>query len=158
MIQTNEYALTRRAYLKILVLLKLKSYWWLYEMLILLSLLLLPRFEKDPVATFIVAFNLFYIPGIFIYLYYYVTSKDNRNVYRPHQLTFTTEKIIAYSGQDTVFDTPTTNEVALNQIIRVREISHFWLLYLAKHQFVVIPKEVFKSSEDQEEFKRLFHL
>lgn len=72
------------------------------------------------------------------------------------QLHFGSDKITALSGQNSVFDTPTTTEIAYDSIIKKREVKNFYLLYVAKNSYVAVPKNVFKTSEDKEEFEKLF--
>lgn len=158
MIRTIEYALTKKDYLKILVLLRLRSSWLSYLFIIAVTLFFLPKFSSDPVARFLVIFTPLYILFIFLYLVYFVNTKDNRNIYRKHQLTFNEVKVTAYSGKDTVFDTPTTSEIANSQIIKTKKVAGYWLLYIVKNSFVVVPETVFTSKEDLEGFKKLYKL
>lgn len=158
MIQTNEYALNPKEYLKILLHLQLAKSWWVYLLLIGYAVVLAPRFGTDHFATFMVVFAVLYIVLMFFYLVWFTKSKDNRNIYNSRQLNFGPEKIVAYSGGTTLFDTPTTSEVANSQVVRTTKVGDFWLLYLSKAQFIVVPRSTFKSAEDHEAFKKLFNL
>lgn len=158
MIQTNEYALNPKEYLKILLRLQLRKSWWVYLLLIINAVVLAPRFGTDQFATFMFVLSILYIFFMFFYLVWFTKAKDNRNIYSSRQLNFGPEKIVAYSGGTTLFDTPTTSEVANSQVVRTAKVGNFWLLYLSRAQFIVVPRSIFKSAEDYEAFKKLFHL
>ncbi|WP_394342101.1 YcxB family protein [Pontibacter virosus] len=47
------------------------------------------------------------------------------------------------------------SEIPLKLIIKTVERESYWLLYIAKSQFIYIPKKVFMSQEDQATFRML---
>lgn len=158
MIQTSEYALTKKEYLKVQFLTIINLYQWSYITMIVGALLLIPLFERSHLAAFLVL----YVPFYFIFTTYQVISyagaKENQNIYRTKQLTIQSDKIISYSGKDSVFNTPTTNEYAFDQIVKAKQVSGFWLLFLEKNYFLIIPQYIFQSIEDREAFEKLIRL
>lgn len=107
-------------------------------------------------GMFLIIYAIIYPALIILSSMLWVYSKDNRNIYLPRKLQFNSEKIISFSIQDTVFDTPTTNEIANNQIIKKLKLGSFYLLYTSKAYFLVIPKNVFQSEDDRTQFEKLY--
>nr|WP_262910405.1 YcxB family protein [Pontibacter silvestris] len=128
---------------------RLRRYWWLYLLSLTFSLLLLERFGEDPVATIYVCIALAYLVGIFIYLYFIANSSKNKNLFIPRRLIVYSEKIVSQS-EDNVH-----NELPLSYIINAIERKSYWLLYIARSQFIYIPKKAFVSPEDMAAFRKL---
>lgn len=128
---------------------RLRRYWWLYLITLVFSLLLLERFGKDPVATIYVCIAMTYIFGIFVYLYFLAKSSKNKNLFIPRRLIVDSEKIVSQS-EGNVY-----NELPLTYIINAIERKSYWLLFIAKSQFIYIPKNAFISPEDAAAFRKL---
>ncbi|HEX2609098.1 MAG TPA: YcxB family protein [Flavisolibacter sp.] len=156
MIETNEFALTKKEYLKIIVFQRLRSSAWIFGMNVVLMIISINRFGKSPVSVFFTVYALLYPLLTFLYLVRWVNLKDNKNVYKPMQLSFGKDKLTASMGQSSVFETPTRSEIAYDTIIKKNKMKDFYLLFVAKNSFVVVPKNTFRSSEDREEFEKLF--
>ena len=71
------------------------------------------------------------------------------------QLTFGPEKLTILTGQSSVFTTPTTSEIAYDTITKKQEFINYYLLYVSKSAFLIIPQDVFKTEEDKEAFRKL---
>jgi hypothetical protein len=117
--------------------------------MIIFSIFSLDRFGDDSFITTYIIVSAIYIPGIIIYLYYWAASKNNRNLYIPHSLTVS-DTCITSTSEGNVY-----NELPLHLIIKTVERKSYWLLYIARSQFIYIPKNVFSTAEDLAEFRKL---
>ena len=149
MIQTSTYSLSSKTYFKILVENRLRRFWWLYLLMIIFSMASLDRFGEDSFITTYIIVSVLYLPGIIIYLYLWASSEKNRNLFIPHRLTIDENKITSTSEGNL------HNELPLHFILNVVERKTYWLLYIAKSQFLYLPKAAFPTAEDQAEFRRL---
>jgi hypothetical protein len=156
MIQTNEFALKKNDYLKIILLLRLRRSWWIFLLLIVIVLLSSSSYDRRSDFIFLIIYGVVYPGLIVLSSMRWVYSRDNRYIYLPKKLQFNSEKITSLSVQDTVFDTPTTNEIANNQIIKKLKLGNFYLLYTTKSNFLVVPINVFQCEDDREQFERLY--
>ena len=158
MIQTKEFALTKKDYIKVLSLQRLKRSWWFFAILIIVSIISKQDPIKNGIPSFEVLYIFFYLLIIFISIIVWVYSKSNKNLYKPMQLTFGPEKLTILTGQSSVFTTPTTSEIAYDTITKKQEFINYYLLYVSKSAFLIIPQHVFKTEEDKEAFRKLLSL
>ncbi|MDX5419008.1 MAG: YcxB family protein [Hymenobacteraceae bacterium] len=149
MIQTSTYNLSPKTYFKILVENRLRRFWWLYLLIIVFSLSSLDRFGNDSFITAYIIVSAVYLPGLIIYLYFWAVSPKNKNLFIPRFLTL--DETMMTSSSEGNFH----SEIPLKLILKAVERKSYWLLYIAKSQFLYIPKAVFTSPEDLATFKRL---
>ena len=158
MIQTKEYALTKQDYFKILSIQRLRRSWFFLIVLTFLVFQYIGPFGGNGFPYPIIIYIIIYFVLIFLTIVMWINSKSNRNFYKPMQLNFGQDKVEILSGQSSVFDTPTKNELAYDSIIKKQKISNYYLLYIAKNSFIIIPNHVFKTEEDLDDFKKLLSI
>jgi hypothetical protein len=157
MIQTKEFALEKNEYLKILVYTRFRKLWWLYGGGLAISFYHMPDFGNNDTATFWTIYG-FGLPLIvLLQLWRWVNAKDNRNLFRPRELRFSTDKIVIVTRSDSVFQTPTTSEIAHDAVVKREEVLDYYLLYVAKAHFVVVPKNHFFTADDRAMFAKMYH-
>ncbi|SIT93604.1 YcxB family protein [Pontibacter indicus] len=149
MIQTYTYALSPKTYFRIIAENRLRRFWWLYLLMIIFSLSSLDRFGDDNFITTYIIVSAVYLPCLFIYLYFWATSRKNQNLFLPHSFTVDEKMMTSTSAGNF------QSEIPLQLIIKTVERKSYWLLYIAKSQFIYIPKAVFPTQEDLATFKRL---
>ncbi|PKV63109.1 hypothetical protein BD749_2948 [Pontibacter ramchanderi] len=149
MIQTYTYALSPNTYFRIIAENRLRRFWWLYLFMIIFCVSSLDRFGNDNFITIYILVSTIYLPGLFIYLYFWSKSQKNQNLFLPHALTMD-EKIMTSTSEANF-----QSEIPLQLIIKAVERKGYWLLYIAKSQFIYIPKTVFQTQEGLVAFKRI---
>ena len=82
-------------------------------------------------------------------------SSKNKFVLSRRYLIITTEKISAIFGSDSFLDTKITSEIPLHSVFKKVKLHSYWLLYIARGAFVVVPKSSFKSHSELEEFEEI---
>ena len=158
MIQTKEFALTKNDFLKILCIQRAKRSWIILVLIIILAIMAWHNSGSYVSPIYFILYAIFYPIVLFTFILRWVYSKDNKNHFKPMQLNFGSDKVSILLGQSSVFDTPTTSEIAYDNIIKKELLINYYLLYVAKNSFIIIPKDVFKTEEDFEAFKKLFSL
>ncbi|WP_242132977.1 YcxB family protein [Aestuariivivens marinum] len=148
MTQTKPYSLTKGIYTKIILLKRLKAYWWLYIIMFFLGLFHLQAFGQDKLTDFLAIFLLIYPISVFVYLYFWTNSKGHNPIFKEMNLSFD-DSFLYFKRED--------SESKLNPKIikKIISKSDYWLLYISKAQFIYIPKHIFNSNEDLESFSNV---
>jgi hypothetical protein len=155
MIQTNEFEITKSEYFKIALQHFLRSHWWLYAVCIVIALLEIRSFNTTPISKFFVIFAVIY-PLFTAYLVYNSAySKRNKFVLSRRYLIFTAEKISAIFGSDSFLNTQITSEIPMHSVFKTVNLRNYWLLYITKGSFAIVPKSSFKSPSDLEQFEEI---
>ena len=155
MIQTNEFEITQNEYFKILLLHHLRSYWWLWIAFIVTALLHLNSFYTKPLSKFFVIFGFIYPILLVLLLHNSAYSKRNKFALSHRYLIISPEKISAIFGSDSFLDTKITSEVPMHSVFKKVNLTGYWLLYITKGSFVIVPKSSFKSHSDLEQFEEI---
>jgi hypothetical protein len=149
MIETETFALNPRQYFRIIATNRLRKSWWLFAGILVLALLYLPRFFEDDLSKFFVLFSVFYPIYSFGHLWYFAHTKENKAIYKPRSFVIDDIKL-ASDSEDGL-----KSEIPFSSIVRVVERKAFWMLYIAKGQFIYLPKSAFRSEEDEAAFNVL---
>jgi hypothetical protein len=146
-IQTKKFALNPSQFFRILVLLHVRSRWWLHLGILVLALLSLSIRPFNALVLVVAA--------VCVFLVYVVPrhrsafSKENAAFYLTSQLTIDQDWLHESTDDGSRSDLPWTS------IIRARMLSEFYLLYTAKNQFICLPSDAFASDEDRQQFESL---
>lgn len=145
-ITTKEFALTRKAMLRILFLAYLKKKWWFLVLIIIIGFANL----NDNYATekFFAIFAAAYPFLVAFGLWNFANSDANRNFYKARYYEIDSEKITAYmeGGSD--------GTIMVNNFVKALQVGDYYLLYLSKNQFLPIAKYSFKSGSEKAWFHR----
>lgn len=155
MIQTKAFGISKNEYFGIDLQLNIRSTWWLFLLIVLVTAYAFFDF-KDPVSKFMFFFGILYFPIYLLSIYRTSHSNANKLILSQRVLTITPIKITAQFGGTSVLDTPTISEVPTDCITKTVVLEKHWILYISKASFIVIPKSVFYSAEDVENFKMIF--
>lgn len=148
MIQTKEFSLSKKEYIKIVLLTRFKKSWWLYSLMILLGILSLPKFGTDSFSTFFILFSFSYPILISIYLYFWASSKEHKPIFSKTTMSFTNEYLFfEREGNE--------SKLIVNSIQKVLSKNEYWLIYISKGQFIYIPKNIFHNADDFQSFSQL---
>jgi hypothetical protein len=102
--------------------------------------------EKDKVLILLIIVGFGYPVFIVAYLYYWVRSKDNNQIYQERKFTFFDDYMMVETQNGAKTEFP------YSEIHNVIERKNVFLIYISKTQFFYIPKNVFKSDIDFEGF------
>jgi hypothetical protein len=171
-ITTQPFELTPKEYLRILLRVMDRKYWWLsslYSMMIfsLLFLMYLSTghfgFEADlemskTLFKWLIILCLFVVSYV-IYYYFYLRSfahhPSNRVIMLPRTITFDKKQIIARASSEGPDDTVESVWVYKNEdVFQVANLNWCYLFFVTHAMFVFIPKNAFQNSEDREYFEK----
>ncbi|TXE17467.1 hypothetical protein ES692_09325 [Psychroserpens burtonensis] len=149
MIKTKPYNLTKEKYTNIVVKKRFKKSWWLYLLMLLISIFNFNKFGQDNFTTFTVIFGFTYPIIIFMYLYFWSRSKNHDTLFETMNMSFDNSNLyFERSGNETKI--PSAN------IEKVISEKDFWLLYLQqKGSFIYIQKDIFYLKTDMNDFNNL---
>lgn len=145
MTQTKLYSLTPKEYTKIVMSTRLKKYWWLYLVMLLVGFVFLKDFGTNKFASFMGIFLFIYPFIAFAYLYFWSKSKDHDPIFSKTSMSFDDKFLYFKSGED-------ETKLASSSIQKVIELKHHLLLYVSKGRFIYIPKRIFYTEEDYNSF------
>lgn len=148
-IQTIPFELSPITYYKIVAVNRLRRYWWLYLGCMLIATNHIWDFGKTDFDTFLVLFGFLYPPFLFFYLFIWTTSSKNKAIFSQRQLSMDENMIIAVDADGA------KSEIPLSYVNRVVQRKAYWLLYIAKGQFIYIPRSAFSSDEDVSAFEEI---
>ncbi|MBS7234039.1 YcxB family protein [Flavobacterium psychroterrae] len=147
MIQTKKYQLTQKEYFLFLIRILLKKRWWLFAFILLISISILFRQNKDGSDTFIMVFGFIY-PLIIIFQFWrFAYSKENEIIFKERKHEIFPDKIISRMGEISESTIPIKN------FIKVFELKDLYILYISKGQTFFLPKRIFETLEDENWFR-----
>ena len=94
------------------------------------------------ILPFLVIMGLIYPVFSFFYLYFWAVSDKNRAVFLKRNLEFNEDYLTIHVNDGT------ENRIPFKRVVKSIETRTFYLLYIARAQFIYIPKNSFASEED----------
>ncbi|TDY12612.1 YcxB family protein [Meridianimaribacter flavus] len=150
MIKTKPYSLSKKEYAKIVIKKRFKKSWWIYSLLIITALFHIKNFGQDNFSTFYVIFAFTYPLAIFVWLYFWAISKDNKPIFEKAELEFNESHIvIKRAGLE--------SKIPFNKIDKVIPEKGYWMLYISKREFLHVNKDIFYSNDDYSMFCKLIN-
>ena len=148
MIKTKPYNLTKEKYTAIVIEKRFKKSWWLYLLMLLISIFSLNKFGKDNFSTFIIIFGFAYPIIVFFYLYFWSKSKNNDILFETINMSFDDSNLyFERSGNE--------SKIPLRNIKNIISRKGYWMLYIQQGNFIYVPKDVFYSKNDFSDFSKL---
>jgi YcxB-like protein len=140
--ETRQFRLTPNSYYKVIMRLHFKKFWWLYAIILLGALVTTFDETKEPFDYFMIIVGYAYIPLISIYYYFWATSRKNKLLFAPRTVTFRENFLEIHTTEEV------HSEITLRHVFKLVEQSDCLLLYIAKSQFIYIPKNAFINPND----------
>jgi len=154
MIETNNFCLSKKEYLNILLHQRIRKYRWLYLFCYLLGLLFLCGWPVNSIILRFYSILCFLTPFIeFYFLYRHTKSKDNSIFFIERRMILNNGKISFVNENISLL-----SEISFDFIIKKVVREKYYLLYLSKNSFFYVPKSAFKSFEDMNEFEQEFSI
>ena len=148
MIITNPTKLSPAGLFKILALRYLRKRWWLLAWMWVLAVIIGLQETYDNFSLFLIVFSLIYPLLIILILWRFVTAKDNKILFLERHYEIDNDRITGIIDQDTYSLTK------IEHFIKAELIQGTYLLYLSKSQFMYIPIDSFRTSEDKLWFEK----
>lgn len=152
MFQTKEFTIPKKDYFKIFLLYRFIRFWWLYLFILLLAVYYLADGNTLSTAVSVCVLLFIYIGMYVLQTWLQVYRNRNKLLFRPRTISIESDRFRATTVNDTIFDTPTINEVPLDQIFRIRELAGYYLFMIGSNQFFPIPKTAFASPQEEMAF------
>ena len=140
-IVTSEISLTKRDYLVLTTLLHVIRWWWTYMATLAASGWNLHQGRTPHAITFGVAAVVFLLMKI-VQNTVLAFLPANRGFYLPHTMELDDNSItIRIRGGE-------TSSIGWDSIFRVYRIPAYYVLYLSKSRFIVLPRRAFQTPDD----------
>lgn len=125
-----------------------KKFWWLYAIILFGALVTTFDETKQPFDYFLIIVGYGYLPFISIYYYFWATSRKNKLLFTDRELKLSDDKLIVTSPDELY------SEIPIRHVLKLVEQSDCLLLYIAKSQFIYVPKNAFENPNDMEVLKQ----
>ncbi len=144
MITTLPFAPTKKELFKLLLIRYLKKRWWLYLVFIVLSGFYYTSYGGHDTSTalYFLIFAMVLPLSTSFSIWRYLSSKDNRVLYltRHYKMDFDNIENFLQDGS--------TSSIKIGNFIKSELIAGYYLLYMTRAQYYMIPISTFKSPED----------
>lgn len=146
MITTAPIKLTSKKLFEITLITYLKRKWWLFVWIWGLAIILLLNTNKDPLDIFLIFFLVLFPIVLVIQFWRYAYSKQNKLFMLERYYEIETDLITGKMGDGT------SQPIKIEHFIKVISSSKYYLMYIAKAQFIYVPYDSFKNLTDKKWF------
>jgi len=147
MIKTQEIKITANEFFRLILSIYLKKRWWLLAWIwILILILLLSRhigFIEIILLTLILIFQVI-IVGQY---WFYAHSKDNRIYLLGRYYEINSDQVVEW------MEDGTSSTIKTERFIKVMKTTSYYLLYVARNEYIYLPVGAFQSLADLEWFE-----
>jgi len=147
MIKTQEIKLTANEFFRLILSIYLKKRWWLLAWIWILIIILLFSGRIGPVEIILLAIILLFQVIIVAQYWIYAHSKDNRIYLLSRHYEMDTDQVVE------LMEDGTTSTIRTERFIRVMKTPRYYLLYVARNEYIYLPLDAFASLADQEWFE-----
>jgi hypothetical protein len=151
MIKTNPFRLTPNMYFKIVIRRQFLRLWWIHTLVLLYVFYQAQVEHEHRSPVFLITFGLAYLPAVILFYYFWATSSAHNDHFAEREMTAEANRLLMHSGES-------SSELPNASIKYVIETSDFFLLYIARSQFVYVPKNAFANRNDLETFRKYIAL
>ena len=147
MIKTQDIKLTANEFFRLILSIYLKKRWWLVAWIWILIIILLFSGHIGLVEITLLALILLFQVVIIAQYWFYAHAKDNRLYLLSRYYEIDTDRIV-----ETMED-GTSSIIKNERFIKVMKTTSYYLLYVARNEYVYLPVGAFESSADREWFE-----
>lgn len=140
--------LTRPAYFRLLVKIKLRKSGWLYGLLLAMGLVYLFTWSGEPLHTFITVFSFVWPLVMLVWFYVWTGRSDNARIYEERRFTIDADRITGTTPSGA------RGEIPWSHVVRVMEIDARYLLYISAGQMLIMDKSAFPDSNAEAQFRQ----
>jgi hypothetical protein len=149
MIKTKEIKITANEFFRLILSIYLKKRWWLVAWIWILIVILLLSRQIGLVEIILLALILLFQVVIIGQYWFYAHSKDNRIYLLSRYYEIDTDRIV-----ETMED-GTSSTIKTERFINVLKTSGYYLLYVARNEYIYLPVGAFQSLADREWFENV---
>lgn len=143
MIESKSFRITNKDFFQLLMERHLRERWWLYALFISMAVFHGLKPNKIELDWFFLIFFIFYPLVFVLQIYRHAYSKANKIFFEERYFQIDTKSIKAFMKNGS------ESTVTFDNLIKKGELKTYFLLYIAKNQFIFIPKSCFKSEQDK---------
>jgi len=150
MLKTQNIKISANEFFRFILSIYLKKRWWLVAWIwILIIILLLSGHIGFLEITLLVLILLFQVIIVAQY-WVYAHSKDNRLYLLSRYYEIDLKQVVE------IMEDGTTSTIRIERFIKVMKSKKYYLLYVARNEYIYLPHSAFKSLSDQEWFEEEF--
>jgi len=147
MIKTQHIKITENEFFRIILSIYLKKRWWLLTWVWILVIVLLSRGHIGLVEILLLALILLFQIIIVAQYWIYAHSKDNRIYLMARYYEIDSDQVVE-KMEDGTFST-----IKTERFIKVMTPGNYYLLFMAKNEYIYLPVSAFENLADQEWFE-----
>jgi len=147
MIKTQEIKLTANEFFRLILSIYLKKRWWLVAWIWILVVILLFCRQIGLVEIVLLALVLFFQAVIIGQYWFYAHSKENRLYLLARYYEINADQVIE------LMEDGTSSTIKTERFIKVLKTSSYYLLYVARNEYIYLPVSAFESLSDREWFE-----
>jgi hypothetical protein len=148
MIKTQNIKITADEFFRLIFSIYLKKRWWLVAWIWILIIILLFSGHIGFVEITLLALILLFQIIIVGQYWFYAHSKDNRLYLLARYYEIDTAQIIE------AMEDGTTSTIRNERFIKVMKTKRYYLMYVARNEYIYMPFKAFESMADREWFEK----
>jgi len=147
MIKTQEIKITANEFFRLILSIYLKKRWWLLAWIWILVIILLLGGSIGMIEIFLLAFILLFQVIIVGQYWFYAHSKDNRIYLMARHYEIDTDQVVE------MMEDGTSSTIRTERFIKMMKTPRYYLLYVARNEYIYLPVKAFQSLADLEWFE-----
>jgi hypothetical protein len=147
MIKTQNIKITANEFFRLIFSIYLKKRWWLVAWIWILIIILLFSGHIGLIEITLLALILLFQVIIIGQYWFYAHSKDNRLYLLARYYEIDTAQIVE------LMEDGTSSTIRTERFIKVMKTKRYYLLYVARNEYIYLPINAFESLADQEWFE-----
>ena len=147
MIKTQEIKITANEFFRLILSIYLKKRWWLLAWIWILVIILLLGGSIGLIEIFLLAFILLFQVIIVGQYWFYAHSRDNRIYLMARHYEIDTDQVVE------MMEDGTSSTIKTERFIKVMKTQMYFLLYVARNEYIYLPVCAFQSLADREWFE-----
>ncbi|MBV5348486.1 hypothetical protein JZU61_02295 [bacterium] len=147
MIKTQEIKITANEFFRLILSIYLKKRWWLVAWIWILIVILLLGGSIGLIEIFLLAFILLFQVIIVGQYWFYAHSKDNRIYLMARHYEIDSGQVVE------LMEDGTSSTIKTKRFIKMMKTPRYYLLYVARNEYIYLPVCAFHSLADLEWFE-----
>jgi hypothetical protein len=147
MIKTQQIIITANEFFRLILSIYLKKRWWLVAWIWILIIILLFSGQIGFVEIALLALIVLFQIIIIGQYWFYAHSKDNSLYLLARYYEIDSDQIIE------ILEDGTSSTIKTERFIKVMKTNRYYLLYVARNEYIYLPVSAFESLADQKWFE-----
>jgi len=150
MIKTQNITITANEFFRLILSIYLKKRWWLVAWIWILIIIILLSGHVGFLEITLLALILLFQVIIVGQYWLYANSKDNRIYLLSRYYEIDPDQVVE------VMEDGTTSTIRTERFIKMMRTKKYYLLYVARNEYIYLPFSAFESLTDREWFEEKF--